>query len=105
MANKIIFNGGVLVRSAPGDNGGDNDTGLYSNARSWLSVYTNCAERVRAPTAVCKFFGVLMANTKNFKIDHPLDPLNKNMTYTSVESPDVINIYNGNVTKNEKAKR
>ncbi len=44
--------------------------------------------------------GAISGATKNFKIDHPLDPLNKTLTYTSVESPDMMNIYNGNITTN-----
>ena len=34
---------------------------------------------------------------KPFVIDHPLDPANKYLYHASVESPDVMNIYNGNV--------
>jgi hypothetical protein len=34
---------------------------------------------------------------KGFKIDHPLDPENKHLYHWCVESPDVTNIYNGNV--------
>jgi len=32
-----------------------------------------------------------------FKIDHPLDPENKYLQHSFVESPDMMNIYNGNV--------
>lgn len=46
--------------------------------------------------------GSFSAAAKNFKIDHPLDPANKYLNYTSVESPDMMNIYNGNVTTDEK---
>jgi hypothetical protein len=45
--------------------------------------------------------GTLSAATKNFKIDHPLDPENKYLYHTSVESPDMMNIYNGNLTTDE----
>jgi hypothetical protein len=38
-----------------------------------------------------------VTGTKNFKIDHPLDPAHKYLYHTSVESPDMMNIYNGNV--------
>ncbi len=31
-----------------------------------------------------------------FKIDHPLDPANKYLYHSFVESPDMMNIYNGN---------
>jgi hypothetical protein len=32
----------------------------------------------------------------SFKIDHPLDPSNKYLYHSFVESPDMMNIYNGN---------
>ncbi|MFQ5650690.1 MAG: hypothetical protein ACE5IY_12175 [bacterium] len=32
-----------------------------------------------------------------FKIDHPLDPQNKYLYHSFVESPDMMNIYNGNI--------
>ena len=34
----------------------------------------------------------------SFKIDHPLDPTNKWLYHSFVESPDMMNIYNGNIT-------
>jgi hypothetical protein len=34
----------------------------------------------------------------SFKIDHPLDPANKYLYHSFVESPDMMNIYNGNAT-------
>jgi hypothetical protein len=45
--------------------------------------------------------GTLSAGAKNFKIDHPLDPENKYLNHTSVESPDPITMYGGNVTTDE----
>ena len=42
--------------------------------------------------------GTLTGGTKSFKIDHPLDPTNKYLLHTSVESDEMMNIYNGNVT-------
>jgi hypothetical protein len=41
--------------------------------------------------------GTLYANAKSFKIDSPLDPANKYLIHTSVESPDMLNIYRGHV--------
>lgn len=41
---------------------------------------------------------LLVAGTKNFKIDHPLDPANKYLLHASIESPDVKNLYDGNIT-------
>ncbi len=34
----------------------------------------------------------------SFIIDHPLDPANKFLSHSFVESPDMMNIYNGNIT-------
>ena len=42
--------------------------------------------------------GTLYAGTKDFKIDHPLDPANKYLVHASVESSEMMNIYTGNVT-------
>jgi hypothetical protein len=36
-----------------------------------------------------------VSGSKNFKIDHPLDPANKYLYHASVESPDMMDIYNG----------
>jgi len=41
--------------------------------------------------------GDLSKGSGSFKIDHPLDPANKYLYHSFVESPDMMNIYNGNV--------
>jgi hypothetical protein len=41
--------------------------------------------------------GTLTKNAGSFKIDHPLDPANKYLYHSFVESPDMMNVYNGNV--------
>ncbi len=41
---------------------------------------------------------------KGFKIDHPLDPENRNLYHWCVESPDIMNIYNGNVITDVRGK-
>jgi hypothetical protein len=41
--------------------------------------------------------GSLSKDSGSFKIDHPLDPANKYLYHSFVESPDMMNIYNGNV--------
>ncbi|HEX9655502.1 MAG TPA: hypothetical protein VGB89_01150 [Bacteroidota bacterium] len=42
--------------------------------------------------------GSLSKSSGSFKIDHPLDPENKYLYHSFVESPDMMNVYNGNVT-------
>ncbi len=41
--------------------------------------------------------GTLSKGAGSFKIDHPLDPANKYLLHSFVESPDMMNVYNGNV--------
>lgn len=40
----------------------------------------------------------------SFKIDHPLDPKNKYLSHSFVESPDMMNVYNGVVTLDSKGR-
>jgi hypothetical protein len=46
--------------------------------------------------------GSLTKSSGSFKIDHPLDPANKYLYHSFVESPDMKNIYDGTVTLDEK---
>ena len=41
--------------------------------------------------------GTLSQTAGSFKIDHPLDPERKWLSHSFVESPDMMNVYNGNV--------
>lgn len=42
--------------------------------------------------------GSVAKGSGTFKIDHPLDPENKYLYHSFVESPDMMNVYNGNIT-------
>jgi hypothetical protein len=42
--------------------------------------------------------GPVFKSGGTFRIDHPLDPANKFLSHSFVESPDMKNIYDGNVT-------
>jgi hypothetical protein len=44
--------------------------------------------------------GSISAGVKSFKIDHPLDAENKLLHHASIESDEMINIYNGRATTN-----
>jgi len=44
----------------------------------------------------------VIGGTKNFKIDHPLDPANRYLYHASVESSEVLNTYSGNVILDER---
>jgi hypothetical protein len=49
-------------------------------------------------------YGSLSKNAGSFKIDHPLDPANKFLSHSFVESPDMKNIYDGVVTTDQFGK-
>jgi hypothetical protein len=42
--------------------------------------------------------GTFSKSAGSFKIDHPLDPENQYLSHSFVESPDMMNVYNGNIT-------
>ncbi len=48
--------------------------------------------------------GTLSKGGGAFKIDHPLDPEHKYLYHSFVESPDMMNIYNGNVVTDEEGR-
>ncbi|MEP0775784.1 MAG: hypothetical protein HRF46_15675, partial [Acidobacteriota bacterium] len=43
-----------------------------------------------------------VTGTKNFLIDHPLDPENRVLRHAAVESSEVLNVYSGNVVTDEE---
>ena len=46
--------------------------------------------------------GILSKGGGTFKIDHPQDPENKFLYHSFVESPDMMNVYNGNISTNSE---
>lgn len=68
--------------------GGDNVLGMGPSSAK-AGVFAGSVE-------VSRDFDVV--GTKNFKIDHPLDPENKYLRHVCPESPEPINIYTGMTT-------
>lgn len=46
--------------------------------------------------------GSLSKSSGSFRIDHPLDPANQYLYHSFVESPDMMNIYNGIIVTDER---
>ncbi len=76
-----VFHGGNTAPDGSGD-------GLEAYAGSGLAGFFNGSIDVT---------GSISKGGGSFKIDHPLDPANKYLYHSFVESPDMMNIYNGNV--------
>ncbi|MFZ0667680.1 MAG: hypothetical protein WAM97_18180 [Acidimicrobiales bacterium] len=69
---------------APGDNG----NGVVASAQNGVSLYVDGSAQVT---------GTLSKGGGTFKIDHPLDPTGKYLFHSFVESPDMMNVYNGTI--------
>jgi hypothetical protein len=81
--------------------------GILSNGTSAGGVFMSGRYGVYASAPIAGRFdgdvdisGTLTKGAGAFKIDHPLDPANKYLTHSFVESPDMMNIYNGTVVLN-----
>jgi hypothetical protein len=88
IANTIAPNAGYGVYGQANGNGYGVFGNLTTGSTGWAG-YFNGKVTITGP---------LDNPGGSFKIDHPLDPANKFLSHSFVESPDMMNIYNGNVT-------
>ncbi len=74
--------------------------GVYARNNSATTGWALAAEGTRAANLAgnVQVLGTLSKAAGSFMIDHPLDPANKYLYHSFVESPDMKNIYDGNVT-------
>jgi len=71
----------------------------FLNAVSGQAVHLRIANAdvMKVSTGAVSITGTMSATgTKNFRIDHPLDPANKYLTHAAIESSEVLNLYSGN---------
>jgi hypothetical protein len=74
--------------------------GVYGNCLSGsYGVYSDGSELVFGNLTVT---GSVSKGGGSFKIDHPLDPANKFLYHSFVESPDMLNVYSGTTTLDAK---
>ena len=71
-----------------------NTTGTALFART---TSNNPASRAASFVGGVDIQGNLTKSSGSFKIDHPLDPANRYLSHSFVESPDMMNVYDGNV--------
>lgn len=70
-----------------GVSGQTNVHGIYATAKAGTAAIVVDGD--------VKINGVLSKQSGQFRIDHPLDPTNKYLNHSFVESPDMKNIYDG----------
>ena len=63
--------------------------GVFGQSENGYAAYLDGSVYIRGP---------LTKPGGSFKIDHPLDPANKYLYHSFVESPDMKNVYDGVVT-------
>ncbi|BCM88903.1 hypothetical protein IAD21_00745 [Abditibacteriota bacterium] len=101
----------------------DSSVGTYGTSSSGIGVYGTSSDRTGVygqsynSTGVygdsvngnAGFFhgnvivtGTLVKGAGSFKIDHPQHPATEYLSHSFVESPDMMNVYNGNATTNGK---
>lgn len=99
------YNEGVF---GEGGGGSNNNYGIYGvgygDAGSTYSIAIYGDDEGNASNNYAGWFsgdvevsGTLSKSGGSFKIDHPQDPANKYLVHSFVESPDMMNIYNGNI--------
>lgn len=94
---------GVLGISDPGTTGSDGHAieGDVLSGTNQIAVFGYTASSTASDYAGY-FIGNLYATTassgiKAFKIDYPLDPENKYLIHSSIESNEMMNVYSGNI--------
>jgi len=101
-----LFSNGVLSFGGSGSDVSGEAIGSQRTAGAGqygLDFYTQYAKRMSiANNGNVTIVGTLSKGAGSFKIDHPLDPENKYLYHSFVESPDMMNIYNGNVILDER---
>ncbi|MCX4821034.1 hypothetical protein OG883_14145 [Streptomyces sp. NBC_01142] len=84
--------GGIQVNSRHVGVDSSGVTGIIGRG-SWMAGWFEGDVAVR---------GTLHKNGGGFRIDHPLDPANRYLSHSFVESPDMKNFYDGTVVTNEE---
>ncbi len=87
---------GVIGLATSYTTSGGTKYGVYGNATNGTTNYAGYF------LGNVQVVGTLAKSGGTFKIDHPLDPDNKYLYHSFVESPDMMNVYNGNITTDSK---
>jgi hypothetical protein len=82
--------------------GGGKSAVLIGNGANYAQVFIVDASGNGNFAGNLNVKGKLTKGSGSFKIDHPLDPANKYLSHSFVESPDMMNVYNGNITTDRR---
>lgn len=82
--------------------GNGEQAGVWGITTTGFGVYGYSTHHAGQFDGTVQVNGTLIKTGGSFKIDHPLDPANQYLYHSFVESPDMLNIYNGVVTLDAK---
>lgn len=88
----------IAVYGYAADDASNTNIGVYGRANT---ANGSLAGRFKGNVRVegnLTITGSISKGSGTFKIDHPKDPENKYLIHSFVESPDMMNVYNGNAT-------
>jgi hypothetical protein len=97
------YNGAAVSASSSASEGlsaiSARGVGVYGTTSAGVGVYGETPDPLNAGyfQGNVSVNGTLTKSGGSFKIDHPLDPSNKYLSHSFVESPDMKNIYDGTV--------
>jgi hypothetical protein len=107
----------VLGRTATLSNGSAGDFRVTSADETSVAIALRARHRFPAPGGLAllvegpsrfsgnvQIGGTLTKPAGSFTIDHPLDPEHKTLSHSFVESPDMMNVYNGNAALDENGR-
>lgn len=96
------------IAGVDGRNASSTGRGLYGYATAATGTNYGVYGRTNSSAGYAGYFqgnlhttATLSKAAGSFMIDHPLDPANQYLYHSFVESPDMMNIYNGNVVLDE----
>ena len=95
-----VYNGIYGISTTPGGVGvrGEGQgvgMGVYAEGNPGLTAYGPPAGYAAVFNGNIQVNGTVFKAASTFRIDHPLDPANKYLSHSIVESPDMKNIYDG----------
>jgi hypothetical protein len=105
-ATKVTVTSSTFSNAIQSTSSVNNGTGMLGAANTGTLAYgvwgMSSSGQAAHFDGVVEVTGNLMKSGGGFKIDHPLDPANRYLYHSFVESPDMMNLYNGNVMLDEK---
>jgi trimeric autotransporter adhesin len=97
-AGAVVGAPNALALGGPAGSGADVSVGIgTATPQATLDVVGGANFSGTVNIANLNVTGTLSKPAGTFKIDHPLDPANKYLYHSFVESPDMMNVYNGNI--------